>query len=92
MSTIIKSAASLLPGETVHQNYGVVEGGVVKLGTRTVSITAVRADSILYRGSYVPVLHVVGIDPSRPVDPKRPEKVGWVRWIATPASKVAVTV
>jgi hypothetical protein len=90
MSLTVKSAASLLPGDTVTQNYGVVDGGVVKLGSRVVSITAVREDLIRYRGEYVPVLHVVGIDPARTVDPRKPEKVGWVRWIATPASKVAV--
>lgn len=90
MSTVTQNTSSLTPGDVVTQNYLVREDGSVKVVGRIVNITSVRPETIYYMGDRVPVLHVVGIDPARPVDPKKPEKVGWVRWMATPHSKVSV--
>jgi hypothetical protein len=90
MSMTRKSATSLVPGDVVVQNYSTTEGGKTKDQTRSVSVTSVRSGVTRWKGTEVPVLSIVGVDTSRPVNSVSPEKFHEVRWFATPESVVSV--
>lgn len=90
MSIVAQKVSTLVPGDVIAQNFRIVEGGKVKTSGRTISVTSVQEQVVTYKGMLISVVQVIGIDNGRPVDPAKPEEVGWVRWLATPLSRVAV--